>query len=184
MGQFDSGFFAAANLIEQDGLSTGFTSGVTDFDAYIASNPTDNFAAGYWASTAGNTTGFLEFDLGGVFDIELMALWNYGGAQTHNIVTFNLIADLDGDFGTGAITLLSGQTANTNTGPLAAVLPEVFTFASTEAQFVQLQVLSNNGNTNFTQAQQVAFEAAASVPEPSHAVFIIVGLGAIMRRRK
>ena len=79
LGELAAGF-EDENLINQSGLSSGFTSGVTDFGTYIGSSPThlgpgNSGSVGY-ASPNSITTGDIEFDLGGVFQITRMVLWN------------------------------------------------------------------------------------------------------------
>ena len=86
MGTF--GGYPASAMISQAGLTGGATyiSGVTDYDAYIASKPnhTAAVAAGNsWRSDPnGNLTGFLEFDLGGVFTLTNVALWSGSAVPT------------------------------------------------------------------------------------------------------
>ncbi|MEP2775902.1 MAG: discoidin domain-containing protein [Luteolibacter sp.] len=179
MGQFDNASFSATNLINQSGLVVGYTSGITDFASYIASNPIDNKSPGYWASTAGNTTGILEFDLGSLAMIQSFALWNNGGGSNHNIIGFDLVGDADGDFNTGSVSLLIGQNANPNTGAFLETLPEVFTFAPTEVRYVRMIISSNNGNTTFTQAAEVMFE---QVPEPTVASLTLASMVFLLRR--
>lgn len=182
--------FPPSSLIDQSGLSTGFVSGVTDFDTYIASNPTHGTAQGtrWVATTAPRLTGpiNLDFDFGSVLSIESLALWNVGNNNNANITQFNLLGDADGDFSSGSFSLLSSQAANPNTGPLAAVLPEVFSFAPSAQQFVRLEILSNNGSI-FTGANEVAFEqSVAVVPEPSSLLFLITatlaGVGVLRKK--
>ena len=71
-------FGSLNNIRNQSGLSTGYTSGVTDFDTYIAGNPTHNGGgtSTIWDSNNYTTTGHIDFDLGGSFSIESFALWN------------------------------------------------------------------------------------------------------------
>jgi hypothetical protein len=177
------GSVALIHLIDQSGLSVGYTSGVTDFDGYIAGNPTHEIANDtYWISSASATTGNLDFDLGGLRIIQAMALWNYGDGSTLNIIGFDLLGDADGDFSSGATTLLSTQSANPNTGPTAAVLPEVFTFAPTLVRYVRLAVTSNNGNPFFTGAGEVAFEQVA-VSEPSSLIVLGTAVLGLFARR-
>ena len=181
-----------SHAINQSGLSAPYTSGVTDFAAYIASNPTHNSgpAANSFAGH-NNSLGFtpfnLDFNLGGTFTLDAFALWNFGSNAFVNVVGFDLLASADSSF--SSTTLLGSFNANPNTGFGSAVLPEVFTFTPTSAAFVRMRITSNNGfsSTIFGEAAFSVQAAATSVPEPS--TFALLGLGALAlvgyaRRRK
>src|SRR5689334_7995051 len=94
MGTFGTGH-AASNAINQGGLSASYTSQVTDFDTYLAGNPTHNTINNDWISSVGALTGHFDFDLGGSFVIQSMALWNLGGNNGSNLRSFNLLASND-----------------------------------------------------------------------------------------
>jgi hypothetical protein len=59
----------------QSGLSAGYTSGVTDFDTYIASNPTHSQDAGT-EFILSQTSVSVVYDLGSSMSIDALALWN------------------------------------------------------------------------------------------------------------
>lgn len=61
-------------MIDQSGLSSSYTSGVTNFDTYLASNPTHNstLTTG-WESGFAITTGNVDFDLGSSVTVSRMA---------------------------------------------------------------------------------------------------------------
>jgi len=173
--------FGAHQLINQSGLSVGYTSGVTDFNTYITSGVTHTSLPinTRWASTANNPFGNLDFDLGGAFTIKKLAFWNMGGDSASGVVNFSLFADDNAAF--SSPTLLGSFTADPFTGPFAAVVPEVFSFPATSADFVRLRITSNHGSI-VTQAGEVAFEI---VPEPG--TLGLLGLGGVMvivRRRR
>jgi hypothetical protein len=162
------------NVRNQSGLSTGYISLSTDFDAYIGGNPTHNGlpSANFWASNF-IATGDFDFDLGGTFTIESFALWNRGQDIPTNVVGFTLLASADSAF--TSTTTLGSFTANTNTGPANAVAPEVFTFTPTSAAFVRMQITSNNGaSNNVTSFGEAALEVQA-IPEPSSLLLLAVG---------
>ena len=182
MGSFVSS--VVGNLVNATGLLSPYVNGVTDFDAYIATNPVHvGINTSRWFSTSSPpaTTGNVDFDLGGAKVIESMALWNIGGNSDQNINGFNLLADADGDFSSGAITLLTGASANPNLGPTNAVLPQVFTFSPTSAAFVRMEITSNHGGF-VTGAGEVVFELG--IPEPCTSALALVALSLIFGRRR
>ena len=73
-----SATFSSTNMINQSGLSVGFTSGVTNFDTYIASNPTETaYDSNGWDSLPGPTYPItIGFDMGAVYSLSRLALWN------------------------------------------------------------------------------------------------------------
>jgi hypothetical protein len=167
------------NAINQSGLSAGYTSGVTDFDTYIAANPTnDGLNTNRWISNS-IAIGNFDFTLSGPVTIESFALWN-NGAATSSVRDFTLLA-ADNALFTNASTLGSFTAAQTST-------PQVFTFAATSATYVRMQITSNYG-FGLTIFREAAFEQqSVAVPEPSS--FALMGLGvaglgfAAHRRRK
>ena len=76
---------SVTNLINQSGITTPFVSGVTVFDTYFA-NPGQRFATSgdggtnNWNSqqsfTDLNNVGYVDFDLGAVYQINKVGLWN------------------------------------------------------------------------------------------------------------
>lgn len=173
--------------INQSGLTTGYTSPVTDFDSYIASDPTADhtFSFPLWFSGFGFTTGNFDFNLGGTFTIQSFALWNIGGGNFFGINEFDLLADDNAAF--SSPTLLGSFAADANTGPPSAVLPEVFTFAPTTAAFVRMVINSNHGAPFQTGFGEAAFEIQ-SIPEPGSIVLLGLGAGLVSvyrwRRRR
>ncbi|MDX1927618.1 MAG: Calx-beta domain-containing protein [Pirellulaceae bacterium] len=157
MGAF-SAAWATTKMIDKSGLSVGYTSNVTNFDTYIAGNPTHSYNAHQitpadaqaWASSNGVLTGTITFNLGSMYVVESMALWNRIDA---GIGGFNLLADADGDFNSGAVTVLSNRTAL-----LGRSGAQVFGFTPTTAQYLRLQVLSDAHSFPFVIINEIAFE--------------------------
>lgn len=184
-----SGGWSLEATHNQSGLSSGYTSGVTDFDAYIASAPThDNLGEQMWAGNNNTNQAEITYDLGGVFDLESFALWNRGDNidSPQGINSFELIFSETADFSVS--TTVSGLNA-AEIGTLGATLPEVFGFSIIRAAFVKLNILSTY-NTQFgiISFGEVAFEGAAvsDVPIPAALPLFLAGLGAFgfARRRK
>jgi hypothetical protein len=154
---------AISNVIDQSGLSAGYVDKATNFDAFITSAPShdSSLIANTWTSTSGATIGNVDFDLGGTFFLQSFALWNLGGGNSENITGITLLADDNASFSSPVI--LGSVAVNPNTGPVGSVLAEVFAFAVTAASHVRMQITSNNGDLNFTQLGEVAFELAGDM---------------------
>lgn len=90
-------------MFNQSGLSLGFTSGVTDFAAYIGSNPTHiggtpEIGNGWISPAYCPCTGTLDFDLGANYSIKQMALWNMAANSGANVAEINLYSSKTADF--------------------------------------------------------------------------------------
>jgi hypothetical protein len=157
MGSFGAPW-AATKMIDKSGLSVSYTSNVTNFDTYIAGNPTHSHNAHQitpadaqaWASSNNILTGTITFNLGSLFVVESMALWNRIDA---GIGGFTLLADADGDFTSGAVTVFS--LWNALPGRSRAY---VFSFTPTTAQYLRLQVLNDAHDFPFVSINEIAFE--------------------------
>lgn len=173
------------NTIDQSGLSVGYTSGVTDFDTYIASTPThdSSLIATLWlADPLVGSIVDLDFNLGGSYAIESMAFWNRGSNHISNTRAFQMLVADNAAF-TGA-TVIGNYVVNPNTGPFPAVPAEVFTFASTTARYVRLRI--DVSEDSEVRVGEVAFEVTAqqTVPEPgTPALVLACGLALLAVRR-
>jgi hypothetical protein len=168
--------------INQSGITPGYTSGVTDFDSYVAAAATTNAGAssfGAWFGQNGVTTGDFDFDLGSTQTIESFALWNDRQTAGQGINGFRLYASNDAGFasatqiGTGDYTAAEGLA-----------LAQVYGFAPVTARYVRLTIVSNHGST-ITGFSEAAFELA-EVPVPAAGwVFAsgLLGLAGMARRR-
>jgi hypothetical protein len=126
------GFGSINDTVNQRGLTSTFTSGVTNFDTYLATTPlhTDIFAGFEWFSNAGTTGATVTYDLGAVITIDRLALWN---EESSGIGTLSLLSSKDGVTFT---PLVSGLHPTDN--PLADYPADVFAFTPTGARFVRL----------------------------------------------
>ncbi len=169
--------FDITRIIDQSGLSSTHTSGVTDFDTFTSSATTSvSEVSTIWSSAPGNTSGNIDFTLGGSYTISSFAVWTIAGpseiAADFSLKDFTLLASDNSSF-TGATTLGSFTASKpTNT---TAVNAQVFDFTETTASYVRMEIANNYGGDR-VRLNEVAFGAQApAVPEPSS--FVLLGLG-------
>ena len=176
----DYASYPIENIIDQSGLSANYVSGVNDFDEYV-STTTASYQAGaseILGSNAGGLTDFY-FDLGAVFSIDGLAIWNQWGSAA--LLSFDIYASADDSFDSRTF-LGSYSIAN---GP-ATVPGYSFLFEDTLTQFISIDVTANAG-APFTQINEVAFRQshAASIPEPAFIILLGIGIAclALIRRK-
>lgn len=167
------------NVIDQSGLSGGYVSGVTDFDTYLAGTPEHDFRAleNEWFATGGTTSGTIDFDLGGVYAIDRVAIWNEDAA---GVSRFELVTALDATFATST---LIGTFSLTDTARGVDYLAEVLTLGIVSpARYVRFNILGAYadvlGLADQASLGEVAFSAVpiADVPEPGGIALGAMGL--------
>jgi hypothetical protein len=143
-------------------LSTTYDgTGLLSFPSLSANHeetiPTNSFVAV-------ESTGTIDFDLGGTVVIEGLSFWNQnaGGPSTDvGLNTVNFYASLDGS----NFTLIPGApTAFAEVLTLESP-PEVFTFPAIEVAFIRLEVLSNHGAAQSGFAEIAFAEGTLSVTD-------------------
>jgi PEP-CTERM motif len=181
------GFGTLKETFNKSGLSTGYTAGVTNFDAYLASNPTHTttFAGFEWFSNSGSNSAQVTYNFGQIFGIDRLALWN---EEASGIGTLDMLSSLDGI----TFTSLGIFNPTNHAAGGSSYGADVFSFKATNAQFVRFTMSGcpQPGATfNSCAIGEVAFrtaDVAAAVPEPATWLMMILGFGAIgtsMRRK-
>ncbi len=182
MGSYSANYLPTF-AINQSALTPGYISGVTDFATFTATANT--FLAGgggnnIWYSSQGVVTGNFDFDLGGTYTIDALALWNDPQNAKQGVKQFRLYAANNPSF--TSPTLLGTYSAVEGLGN--ANLAQVFNFSSTTAAYVRMEILSNHGSTFVTGISEAAFDVAA-VPVPA-AFWLFgsaLGIGGVLKRR-
>jgi hypothetical protein len=129
------GPFAITRTFDQSGLNLGYTSGVTDFDAYIGADPTHTYFSDgrEWFAEPRVAEVRLIFDLGHVRAIDKVALWT---EDSGGIARAVLSASVDGVAYRPVLTIHPSDTP-INTSYRA----EVFAMARPETlRFVRLDL--------------------------------------------
>jgi len=173
-------------VIDQSGLSIGYTSGVTDLASYLAANPEHLSVPGVsgFFSNFRDPLGTYDLDLGGLFDVSRFVLWNDN--DNNAVVGFNLFADDNAGF--VSPTLIGAFTADpTLSISPDLMLPDLFSFAPVEASHIRFEITSNNGSGFFHAFGEIAFgreEAVVDVPVPGSLALLGIGGLALLRRRR
>lgn len=152
------------NTINQSGLSSGYDSGVTDFDTYLASEPehtsdangnewfSENFGAN---SVAGLT---VTYGFSALTSINGFALWNEDFAGLGNTL---LQYSVNGSAYTDLMTILPVPSEFAQPGEEVPYLAQVFSFSLTEMLFFRLVIADCPG------------------PPPSESIFRGCGIGEV-----
>lgn len=173
--------FLLSNALNQSGLSSNYTSGVTDFATYTALATHDSQPGNDWVSN--QVSGNVTFNLGSSQNIGKVAIWNFGGlggSIGYGILQFTLEASNDSTFSTFT------NLGTYNTSVYSTLNPaQVFSFSAINAQYFRLTDFTNNGASALGLGE-IAF-ATTAVPVPSGILLAgmgVIALGAFARLRR
>jgi hypothetical protein len=169
------------HIVDQTGLSSTYVPGVTDFEDFIASNPTHSYAPGTpWLSRADVTSSILTFDFGQTVRLGKLAYFDDPRTTATSL-------RLSAAGWRGASFSVSDLDAQ----PAAA---QVFDFGSVETRYLTIEVsgcnrVSGGNRWNGCGIGELVFGegSAAAVPEPASWALMILGfggIGATLRHRR
>jgi hypothetical protein len=174
-----------ADTWNQNGLLTGYTANVTNFNTYLAGNPQHNlaFAGNEWFSDQGINGATVTYDFGSSKSFDRLALWNED-ASGIGLLTLSVSSD-NVNFTAFATNLApTNNPVNQNYGA------DVFSFATQTGRYVRFEMsrcpqADNPQLFEGCAIGEVAFRAAA-IPEPTTWALMIAGfglVGSVSRRR-
>ena len=182
-----SASFDIGNTIDQSGLFSGFTSGVTDFDTYLATDPQHDFIAvdNEWFTSSNVLSAVIDYDLGALRQIDRMAFWND---------EFSGVGSIEVEISTDNIlfaSVASGLSPTNWAGSVTSYGADVFSLGGVhDARYVRLTVSDcpqPDALGPFCGIGEVAFSSVTrSVPEPAALLLLgagLAGLGFTRARR-
>lgn len=174
------GDYALVNMINQSGLSAGYTSGVSDF-ATVAGGTNHNGGNALNSGFSVGPFGQFSYDLGSVLSLDGLAFWET--QNSGSVLEFNLYADTNQNFGDGVGAFL-GSFLATASG-LTTSSAQTFGFSAVSTQFLHIDIITTDGGAS-PGIGEIAFRGAMVVPEPS--LLALLGLGfaclSLTRRKK
>jgi hypothetical protein len=172
------GAHAPGLLIDQSGLSTGYTPGVTDFDAYLAGGPTHT-AGGTngWRSQTPDNSPWVWLELSGPTVLDALALWVDGAAPP---AFMDVIAEIDG---VGYVPLAEdvalGAPALGNPVPAQRV---DWAAVTTSRLLLQLSCRPNDAACGL--GEVILRSPANTVPEPAVPALLAAAVTALVAQRR
>lgn len=149
--------------------------------AGLTGNTHSNGASGVaWMANA--STGFITYDLGGIYPITGLKVWNYNETAAGNtdrgfkdvVITYGNTVAL-GSTLSAITTFAQASGLNTYTG-------QTFTnFAPFNARFIRITGTSNYGDATQSGLSEVQF---LTIPEPATATLGLLSLAGLMLRRR
>lgn len=175
------GLFTIDNIIDQSGLSKTYVAGVTEFEDFVASDPTANAGLGNrWLSNPDTSTARFTFDFGKAVTLSKLALWD---DQSSTVSFIRMSTPELGNFRNLEVTDVLQTLAHA----------EVFTFQPFTTRYLTFEITGCNvgevQNWPGCGLNEVVFAEGVmgAVPEPATWAMMILGFGAagsVLRRRR
>jgi hypothetical protein len=168
------------NTINQSGLSSSYTNGITDFDSFVSSATHTTVASNNeWFAQSGVYSDSLIYDLGGSFNVSKIAIWN---EESWGTDTVDIFASNDASFG---VSTFLGSFNLTDNPLNISYLADVLDIQDTFAQYFKFNVVGSTPDS--VALGEVAFGVSniSAVPVPTAALLFAPALiGFIGLRRK
>ena len=169
-----------ADTLNQNGLATSYTSGVTDFDAYLATEGghSTGFAGLEWFSNQGTNAATVTYDLGSAMMIDALALWN---EESSGIGTLQILGSTDNLTFNSLASGLSPTDWPGGSGPNYTA--DRFNFSATNLQYIRLVATNcpqQQGTYQACAIGEVAFRMAGGQGVPEPGTLSLFGLSALL----
>lgn len=175
-----NGPHTADHLIDQSGLSVGYTSGVTELGAYLAAAPL-HAATGVngWLGFIGDASPTLRLDLGATHELQAVLMW------AGDLVPWAFVDIATSIDGVGFSVQLDDVPATPPLGLGVDTPAQLITLdAAVQARYVELR-LTCAPNPGACSMGEVAFATrGATVPLPATAGLLLVPLLTLAARRR
>lgn len=172
------GAFSLVNMINQSGLSAGYTSGVSNFATFAGGTTHDGGGAINSGFSVG-PFGQFSYDLGSALSLDGIAFWET--QNSGSVLGFNLYADTNQNFGDGVGSLLGSFVATA--GGTAISSAQTFGFSAVSTQFLHIDILTTDGGSQ-PGIGEIAFRGTSTVPEPTSLALLCLGLASFGLKRK
>lgn len=182
------------------GVTAEFTSTNSDFNSITGGNASsynvNNIVNGTGLTGTTHTNSFgssmlhdnditeadatIIFNLGGVYNVESLNVWNYNSSGTTNrgLKTVTVETSTDGlTYGTPG-TLTFAQANNPNSPA------EVVAFSASGVQFIKFTNLTTHAGASSSTGGLSEIQFVAQVPEPSSLALLGLGFSSLMLRRR